>query len=284
MTFRSSLRLPLRTSTLRSSTLRTAPRQPRRGRALVPVLVVPLVLVLAACAPWTPLPGGSPTPSATSTGTPAPTATPTPTSTSPATPPPDDQTAPPQSGDKVISSRLSQDWVWPGPGQPITVSHDNAVPIAPPPEPPVPYLYSIGVGAHPSDTPPYDQLSFRFKGGFPGYDLVYVPELAGDASGIPIPMPGTSSILRVVFHVAQAHTEDGQSSVVSAPPAVIGHQAITRYAPAGDFEGYVTYGIGVGRPLATAPKTPVRVYEVEKIEQGQHLYVVAVQVDATMWR
>ncbi|TFC17372.1 hypothetical protein E3O19_06235 [Cryobacterium algoritolerans] len=80
-------------------------------------------------------------------------------------------------------------------------------------------------------------------------------------------MPGTNTILRVVFHTVQAHTEDGQSSVVSSPPAFVGHKAITRYAPAGDFEGYVSYGIGVGRPKASTPNTRVRVYEVERIEQ-----------------
>lgn len=258
---------------------RTSHRRMRRTAGLL--IAIPAVLALAACVPWLPLPTDTATPSGTAT---APvTSTPTPTGTSPATPPPD-QTEPPQSGDKVISSRLAHDWAWPGPDQPISVVHDNTVPIAPPPEPPLPYLYSIGVGAHPSDTPPIDQMSFRFKGGFPGYTLEYVPELDGDASGLPIPMPGTNTILRVVFHTAQAHTEDGQSSVVLSPPAFVGYKAITRYAPAGDFEGYVTYGIGVGRPLSSTPQTPVRVYEVEKIEQGQHLYVVAVQVDATRWK
>jgi hypothetical protein len=32
------------------------------------------------------------------------------------------------------------------------------------------------------------------------------------------------------------------------------------------------------------PETKVRVYEVEKIERGQHLYVVAVQLDASYWK
>jgi hypothetical protein len=257
---------------------------------LIPTLLVP-TLALTACAPWELFPGDSASPTATGTATasptptpaPAPTPTPTSTGTSPSTPPPDEAN-PPQAGDRVISSRITQDWTWPGPDQPIRVTHDNPVPIAPPPAPPVPYLYTIGAGAHPSDTPPYDQMSFRFKGGFPGYELTFVPELVGDASGLPIPLPGTGSILRVVFTVAQAHTEQGEPSIVSAPPSVIGFDAITRYSPAGDFEGYVTYGIGVGRPMDTVAQTPVRVYEVEKIEQGEHLYVVAIQLDSTMWR
>ena len=36
--------------------------------------------------------------------------------------------------------------------------------------------------------------------------------------------------------------------------------------------------------MEPVPETKVRVYEVEKIEQGQHLYVVAVQLDATSWK
>lgn len=255
---------------------------------LVPLLLIP-TLALAACTPWelfpteTAAPTATGSPTATPAPSPSPTPTPTSTGTSPGTPPPD-ETTPPHSGNRVISSRITQDWIWPGPDQPIQVTHDNPVPIAPPPAPPVPYLYTIGVGAHPSETPPYDQMSFRFRGGFPGYTLEFVPELDGDASGLPIPMPDTNRILRVVFNVAQAHTEEGQSSIVSAPPAFVGYDAITRYAPAGDFEGYVTYGIGVGRPMDTVPQTPVRVYEVERIEQGEHLYVVAIQIDSTMWR
>ena len=258
----------------------------RHRMLLVPLLLIP-TLAVSACAPWAFLPGESAPPSATGTPTGSAPATPVPsptsTGTSPSTPPPD-ETSPPQAGDRVISSRVTQNWTLPGPDQPITVTHDNPLPIAPPPEPPLPYLYTIGVGAHSSDAPPYDQMSFRFKGGFPGYELRFVPERGADASGLPIPMPGTNGILRVVFNVAQAHTERGESSVVSAPPAVIGFDAITRYAPAGDFEGYVTYGIGIGRPMDTVPRTQVRVYEVEKIEQGEHLYVVAIQIDSTVWR
>jgi hypothetical protein len=98
-------------------------------------------------------------------------------------------------------------------------------------------------------------------------------------------MPDADTILRITFHQAQAHTLDGKpSTVTSAPPALLGYKALTRYAPAGDFEGVLTYGIGVGRPGSTHPRARVRTYEVEKIEQGQHLYVVVIQIDTTPWR
>jgi len=262
----------------------------RRTAVFVGSLPLLMSLGLAGCAPSAPAPSGSTSasPTASPTGTSTPTASPTPTAAPTvgptSSPPPDDQTKPPQSGDKVISSHLSHDWGWPGPGSPFLITHSYSVPIAPPPAPPLPYLYTIAAGAHPTDHPPYDQLSFRFKGAFPSYDIEYVPTLVQDGSGATIPMPGTSSILRVVFHTAQAHTESGTSTIVSKPPAVIGYKGVTRYAPAGDFEGYVSYGIGVGRPGGASPHTPIRVYEVEKIEQGQHLYVVAIQVDTTNWK
>lgn len=185
----------------------------------------------------------------------------------------------------MISSRIALDWTWPGPGRPFKATHENPVPIAPPPAAPLPALYAIGAGEHPAEAPPYDQLSFRFQGGFPGYTLEFVPELLADASGLPVPMHGAGAILRVVFRGAQAHTPHGRASTItSAPAPAIGYQALTSYAPAGDFEGVLSYGIGVGRPVETVPETKVRVYEVEKIEGGQHLFVVAVQLDATSWK
>jgi len=253
-------------------------------RKLGLAVVLTFSIVLVGCAPWFPGPTSGPTSTSASSPTASPTVSPSAPGTDQATPPPDDSTATPRPGDQVLSARVSYGWAWPGPGQPATIGHDTAVPISPPPSPPLPLLTSIGAGAHPLASPPYDQLSFRFEGGFPGYELEYIPTLTGDASGLPIPMDGTDSILRVVFRLAQAHTEDGSSSVLEAPPTAVGLSAITRYAPAGDFEGTVSYGIGVGHPVPSTVNTAVRVYEVERIEQGRHLYVVAVQVDASPWR
>ena len=112
-----------------------------------------------------------------------------------------------------------------------------------------------------------------------------MPELIADGSGLPVPMPGTGAILRVVFRGAQAHTADGTASTITSAPAPSHRlpgphqlrpgrglrrrrQLRDRRRPAGD----------------PVPETKVRVYEVEKIEQGQHLYVVAVQLDASSWK
>ncbi|XTR53182.1 AMIN-like domain-containing (lipo)protein [Pseudarthrobacter sp. So.54] len=244
-----------------------------------------LLLALTACTPSTPQPGGTSQPAASpasSSAAPSTTSAPSASATVPAD---SDGTAPPQSGDKVISSKIVLDWTWPGPGNPFKATHENPVPISPPLGRTLPTLYAIGAGKHPADTPPYDQLSFRFQGGFPGYDIEFVPELIADGSGLPVPMPGTGAILKVAFRGAQAHTADGTASTITSTPApAIGYPALTSYAAAGDFEGILSYGIGVGLPVGTVPQTKMRVYEVEKIEAGRHLYVVAVQLDTTPWK
>ncbi|MEO5780755.1 hypothetical protein [Arthrobacter sp. PAMC25284] len=247
------------------------------------------LLVLTACTASPPEPGAGTASSGTAAASETATASTTPATASPvpsatSTGPGEwDERVPPLAGDMVIASKVTHEWAWPGAGA-FQTTHENPVPIAPPPAAPLPTLYSIGSGQHPANTPPYDQLSFRFEGGFPGYDIEVVPQLIADGSGEPIPMPNTGSILEVAFRGAQAHTADGSaSSVTSAPPAAIGYVALTKYASAGDFEGVVSYGIGIGRPLDVLPETKVRVVEVEKIEQGKHLYVVAIQFDRTSW-
>jgi hypothetical protein len=57
---------------------------------------------------------------------------------------------------------------------------------------------------------------------------------------------------------------------------------MTDFAQAGDFEGVLTYGIGVTRPVRHSnPQTMVRAYEVEVVTAtGQHRYIVAIDLDA----
>jgi hypothetical protein len=55
------------------------------------------------------------------------------------------------------------------------------------------------------------------------------------------------------------------------------------YALGGDFEGVLTYGIGISQPVGHAnPQFPVRAYEMETVTVGgQHRYTVAIDVDAS---
>ena len=50
------------------------------------------------------------------------------------------------------------------------------------------------------------------------------------------------------------------------------------WAPAGDFEGVVTYGIGIAWPNPQSnPQVGVRAIEVERVTaSGQHRYLVAI--------
>jgi hypothetical protein len=103
-----------------------------------------------------------------------------------------------------------------------------------------------------------------------------------DGSGQPIPLEG-SGVLRIVFNPAQAHTTDGTaSSILRQPPARLGLNRMVAYAQAGDFEGYLTYGIGITYPIPQSnPQIQVRVYEVTYTNGlGDYRYVVAFDVDA----
>jgi hypothetical protein len=125
-------------------------------------------------------------------------------------------------------------------------------------------------------------MSFTFTTAFPGYQFSFTKALVADPSGNPVKLSG-NGVLKITFRLAQAHTAGGGSSVVTQPPAQLGLNRMASWAPAGDFEGVVTIGIGVTWPSSQSnPQIPVRATEVEKVTaQGRHLYVVAIDIDAT---
>jgi len=201
---------------------------------LLPVLVLGAAVV-AGCAPTTTPPSASstsPPASGQSTGGPAPT------------------TSPPEAGDY----RVTYDWAVPSGTVEIKKPSGGTD---------QPTLTAIYVGNHPEGAPAYQRISFYFRGSFPGYRFGYVPSVVSDAKGDVVPLPG-NSFLRIVFVAARAHTDAGSSSITAAPPTTIGFQNLKGYAPAGDFEGYVTYGLG----LQVAPNSDqvlrIRVGELHK--------------------
>jgi hypothetical protein len=158
------------------------------------------------------------------------------------------------------------------------VSHTYSVP-------PVPELVRIGVGDHPRDTGEraFNRISFTFTTAFPSYRFVFESQLTADPSGKVVPLAGMG-VLGIVFTQAQAHTVDGARSSIGSQPARPLHLArAVDYAQAGDYEGVLSYGVGVAWPIAHSnPQIAVRVYEVETIKaSGQHLYTVAFDIDAT---
>ena len=130
---------------------------------------------------------------------------------------------------------------------------------------------------------PYYRMSFTFTRAFPSYHFEWVSKLVSDASGKVVPLAGTD-VLKIVFGQARAHSADGtRSTIVSQPGRPIGYPFMTDFAQAGDFEGVLTYGIGVTRPvLHPNPQTMVRAYEVEVVTAtGQHRYIVAIDIDGS---
>jgi hypothetical protein len=234
-------------------------------------IVVPATLAACGSQPPSPAAGTSPssTPSATAPASPG--STPAPTQT------PGPGATPPAPASQVVSSRVAYPWHWPNDvGRPGRVTH--AYPV-----PPVPELVRMSIGDHTGDhgQVPYYRMSFTFTTAFPSYRFEWA-KLVGDASGKVIPLRGTDS-LKIVFTQARAHTADGtRSTIVSQPGRPIGDPWMTDFAQAGDFEGVLTYGIGVTRPiLQSNPQPSVRAYEVETVTAtGQHLYIVAIDIAA----
>jgi hypothetical protein len=109
-------------------------------------------------------------------------------------------------------------------------------------------LVAIRAAHHPETTPKYDRVVFEFDGPLPLLRIEYVSQLVADGSGLPVALEG-SSILCVQFTPAYAHDEHRN---ITAPqrlkPAL---PIVKEIASAGDFEGVVTYGIGLARKAET---------------------------------
>lgn len=114
------------------------------------------------------------------------------------------------------------------------------MPITPPPGIPLPYLVDIRTGDHAD----FAWITFAFRGAFPEYNFAYGPDVRAEGSGIPIELPG-NAFLRIQFVHAQAHDNTGASTIRFALKQAVGIGNFVGYAPAGDFEGYVTYGLGI---------------------------------------
>lgn len=178
----------------------------------------------------------------------------------------------------VLSFRVSYPWHWPNDaGNRASIQHSYPVP-------PLPQLIAISAGDHPASTGEraYNRISFTFRSAFPSYQVQFVPGLTGDPSGQAIALAG-DGVLQVTFRQAQAHTAGGAPSIVAQPAAHLGFSRMISWAPAGDFEGVVTYGIGIAWPNPQSdPQFAVRAIEVEKVTaSGEHRYIVAIDIDAT---
>jgi hypothetical protein len=112
---------------------------------------------------------------------------------------------------------------------------------AAPAAPTIPVLVGIRAAHHPT----FDRVVFDFRGGLPaGREVAYVPELIGDASGLPVPIAGRA-ILQVRFEQADAHDQTGAETAPDRVAFPLPNVMTT--VRSGDFEAVTTYGIGLAR-------------------------------------
>jgi hypothetical protein len=105
-------------------------------------------------------------------------------------------------------------------------------------------LSSIAAGCHSG----YDRFVIRASsGGTPGYDVRYVSHVVADPSGNPVSLAGTKRIL-VVIRNARGHTLPSTLNP--------GCSNLRQIKKAGDFEGVVSFGLGLRR------KTGFRVFRL----------------------
>lgn len=115
--------------------------------------------------------------------------------------------------------------------------------------PPVPLVTGIRAAAHNG----FERVVFDMSA-LPAADAVrFVDKVTADGSGLPVTVAGSAYLL-VRLEEAQAHTDAGAPllSMRTSP----GLSAVKEIVMAGDFEGYVTIAIGLGK------RTPFRVIEL----------------------
>ena len=90
----------------------------------------------------------------------------------------------------------------------------------------------------------FDRFVFRARFATPGYDVRYVSRIVADGSGQPVSLAGHQRI-RIILRNARGHTNAGTNLL----PRVITPRCpnLRQVKKAGDFEGVVTYGLGLRR-------------------------------------
>ena len=115
-----------------------------------------------------------------------------------------------------------------------------------------PLLVDVRVGGHRT----FDRVVFEFTGPRPGYRVRYVPQVFEDGSGNPVHLEGRAFV-EAVMHPAAAHDDHGNPTFPGPLPQIADTAALRDIADAGDFEGQITWGIGV------AARTPVQVRRLD---------------------
>jgi len=120
----------------------------------------------------------------------------------------------------------------------------------------------VGVRAGQQDC--YDRLVFDIAGRAPGYDVKYVSQVLGEASGLPVNVPGGARLAIVLR--SPAYNAQGQSTI-GRMPNVSGFKTFRSVVYAGSFEGQTTIGLGVRARL------PFRVFVLPGPGTGSRVVV-----------
>ena len=110
-------------------------------------------------------------------------------------------------------------------------------------------LSGVAIGCHAT----FDRFVFRARFGTPRYDVRYVRKIVADGSGATVRLRGTKRI-RVLIRDARGHTQSGAGLVPNVRTPLCPN--LRQMKTAGDFEGIVTFGLGLRR------KTGFRVFRL----------------------
>jgi hypothetical protein len=116
----------------------------------------------------------------------------------------------------------------PGPGSPVCPQAGS-------------YLTAIRVGEYAG----YDRVVFQFAGRAPAYAADRVGTVYADPQGTPVALAG-QSFVRVVFRGASAVCPQPLGKTYTGPPTLAPfYPELLVVSAAGDFEGYLSFGIGL---------------------------------------
>lgn len=101
-------------------------------------------------------------------------------------------------------------------------------------------LYGVAAGCHAT----YDRFVIRARFATPGYDARYVRRVVADPSGRPVALRGAKRI-RISLNLAAGHDNRGRNLL--APTLTPDCPNLLQVKKAGDFEGTVSFGLGLRR-------------------------------------
>lgn len=101
-------------------------------------------------------------------------------------------------------------------------------------------LYDVAAGCHPT----FDRFVIRARYATPGYDVRYARRIVTDPAGRPVALLGTKRI-RVALQLAAGH--DNRGTNLLAGTLTPGCPNLLQVKKAGDYEGTVSFGLGLKR-------------------------------------